>query len=102
TAAECFLRAALFLGVSYHPLYGAPVDPRLADAFHLQMTTFERALQLADTPAETVDIPYEGTRIPAFLLRAPGHEREVRPTILVGGGWDSTMVENHLGMGVAA
>ena len=26
----------------------------------------------------------------------------MRPTILVGGGWDSTMVENHLGMGVAA
>ena len=65
------------------------------------MTTFERALQLADGPAETVDIPYEGTHIPAYLLRAPGHEREVRPTILVGGGWDSTMVENHLGMGVA-
>jgi alpha-beta hydrolase superfamily lysophospholipase len=35
-------------------------------------------------------------------VRAIGHEDERRPCILVGGGWDSTMVENFLGIGVAA
>ena len=40
--------------------------------------------------------------MPAWFLRAPAARPSVRPTMLVGGGWDSTMVENHLGIGVAA
>jgi alpha-beta hydrolase superfamily lysophospholipase len=102
TAYDCYLRAALFLGVGYHVLYGTPVDPRLVDAFHLQTETFEKALRLGVVRAELVDVPYEHTKIPAWFLRAPGHEDERRGCILVGGGWDSTMVENYLGMGVAA
>jgi hypothetical protein len=102
TAHDCNLRAAAFLGVAYHPLYGTPVDERLVDAFHLQMDTFDKALALGDPPAERVAVPYEGTSLPAYFLRAPGREDEVRPVVLVGGGWDSTMVENHLAMGVAA
>ena len=102
TAHDCYLRAASMLGVAYHALYGAPVDPRLVDSFHLQMDTFERALATMDTPGEPVDVPYEQTKLPAYFLRAPGHEHEVRPTVLVGGGWDSSVTENHLGIGVAA
>jgi len=102
TAYDCYLRAALFLGIGYHPIYGTPVDPRLVDAFHLQMETFEKALRLGVVRAEPVDVPYEGTKIPAWFVRAIGHEDERRPCILVGGGWDSTMVENFLGIGVAA
>src|ERR1044072_4883881 len=44
TAYDCYLRAALFLGIGYHPLYGTPVDPRLVDACPLQMEGFEKAL----------------------------------------------------------
>ena len=102
TAYDCYLRAALFLGVGYHPLYGTPVDPRLVDAFHLQMETFAKALRLGVVPGGARRVPYEGTKIPAWFVRTHGHEHEQRPTILVGGGWDSTMVENYLGMGVAA
>jgi acetyl esterase/lipase len=102
TAYDCYLRAALFVGVGYHLLYGAPVDPRLVDALHLQMDTFAKALRVGVVHAEPVDVPYERTKLPAWFLRAPAHVDERRPTIIVGGGWDSTMVENFLGMGVAA
>jgi hypothetical protein len=102
TARDCYLRASLFLGVAYHPLYGAPVDPRLVDAFHLQMDTFDKYVALLDEPGQKLDVTYEGTTLPAYFLRAPGHEHDVRPTVLVGGGWDSTVVENHLGIGIAA
>jgi pimeloyl-ACP methyl ester carboxylesterase len=102
TAYDCYLRASLFCAVGIHPLYGTPVDPRLVDTFHLGMDTFERALRLGVVRAEPVDVPYEHTKIPAWLVRAPGHEDERRPTILVGGGWDSTMIENFLGIGAAA
>jgi pimeloyl-ACP methyl ester carboxylesterase len=102
TAYDCYLRAAAFLGVGYHPLYGSPVDPRLVDAFHLQMETFEKALRVGVVRAEPVDVPYEETKVPAWFLRAPGRADERGPVILVGGGWDSTMVDNFIGMGVAA
>jgi pimeloyl-ACP methyl ester carboxylesterase len=102
TARDCYLRAALFLGLGYHPLYGTPVDPRLTEAFHLQMETFDKAVALDRPLGEKVDVPYEGTRLPAYFFRGLGHEDEVRPVILVGGGWDSTVTENYLGIGVAA
>ena len=102
TASDCYGRAALMLGLAYHVLYGTPVDQRLVDAFHLQMDTFAKALAHAPFPAEQVTVPYEGTTQPAWLLRAPAHPDEVRPTLIVGGGWDSTMVENHFGIGLAA
>ncbi len=102
TARDCYLRAASFLGIAYHPLYGTPVDPRLVDAFDLQMETFEKFALLGDAPAERVEVRYEGTKLPAYLFRAHGGGRETRPLILVGGGWDSTLVENYLGIGVAA
>jgi pimeloyl-ACP methyl ester carboxylesterase len=102
TAYDCYLRAALFCAVGIHPLYGTPVDPRLVDTFHVGMHAFEQALRSGVYQADPVDVPYEGTKIPAWFLRAPGHEDERRPTILVGGGWDSTMIENFLGMGAAA
>jgi len=102
TATDSYGRAALMLGVAYHVLYGKPVDPRLVDAFHLQMDTFAKAMAHAPFAAEQLTIPYEGTTMPAWFLRAPAHHAEVRPTIIVGGGWDSTMVENHFGIGLAA
>jgi alpha-beta hydrolase superfamily lysophospholipase len=102
TAHDCYLRAAGFLGIAYHPLYGTPVDPRLVDAFHLQMDTFDRAMGMLDARAERIGVPYDNTALPAYFVRAPGHERDVRPVILVGGGWDATVAENYLGIGVAA
>jgi hypothetical protein len=43
-ARDCYLRAACLLGVAYHPIFGKPVDPRLVDAFHLQVATFDKAM----------------------------------------------------------
>jgi alpha-beta hydrolase superfamily lysophospholipase len=102
TAYDCYLRASLYLAIGYHPLYGTPVDPRLVDAFLLQMDVFEKALRLGVVQAEPVDVPYGGTKLPAWFVRAPGHETERRPVVLVGGGWDSSMTENHFGIGLAA
>jgi alpha-beta hydrolase superfamily lysophospholipase len=66
------------------------------------METFEKVVALGAPNDRQIDVPYEGTRLPAYFFAAPGYEREVRPVILVGGGWDSTVVENFLGIGVAA
>lgn len=102
SARDGYLRAASFLGIGYHPIYGTPLDPRLVDAFRQQQAAFARYAALLDPPGEPMSVPYQGTSMPALFLRAPGYERQMRPTVLVGGGWDSTMVENHLGIGIAA
>ena len=102
SAYDCFVRAECFLGMGYHPLYGTPVDPRLVEALHLQMDTFDKAMALLDPPAEKLAIPYEGTTLPGYFVRAPGHAHDVRPTVIVGGGWDSTYGENYVGIGVPA
>ncbi len=101
-ARDCYLRASCLLGLAYHPIYGKPVDPRLVDAFHLQMATFDKAMARGPLAAEKIVIPYENTSLPAYFVRAPGRENQVRPTILVGGGWDSTIVENYFGIAAAA
>jgi hypothetical protein len=102
SAYDCWVRAACFLGMAYHPIYGTPVDPRLADALHLQMDTFDKAMALLDPPGEKLAIPYEGTTLPGYFVRAPGHANDVRPTVIAGGGWDSTYAENYVGIGVPA
>ena len=66
------------------------------------MATFEKLLANAPFPSQPLTVPYEGTTQPAWLLRAPAHPDDVRPTVIVGGGWDSTVVENHFGIGLAA
>lgn len=102
SAREGFLRAGCFYAIAYHPLYGTPVDPRLVDTFGKQMKAFDRAMQLCDPPVEKVDVPYEGTHLPAYLIRAVGHEDEVRPLLLAGTGWDATVTETYFGFGLAA
>src|SRR5690606_17271445 len=49
-ARELYLRASGCYGASYHPFYGFPVDPRLREAFRLQMAAFDAALALFDPP----------------------------------------------------
>ncbi len=102
SARDCYLRAAALLSLAYHPLYGKPLDSRLVKAFHLGMDVFDKAVQLGRPHGEKIDVRYEGTALPAYFFRAVGHEYERRPVILVGGGWDSTLVDNYFGIALAA
>ncbi len=49
-ARETYLRANLYYAVSYHPLFGAPVDPRLLTAFRKQSEVFGKVAAAADPP----------------------------------------------------
>src|SRR5262245_25112319 len=43
SAREAYLRASTYYRVAYFPLYGRPIDPRLAAAFGREMATFAQA-----------------------------------------------------------
>lgn len=92
SAREAFLRAAVYHRTSYQPLYGAPVDPRLADSFRSETEALAAAVALSDPPAETVEIPFEDTTLPGLLARHAG-PGPARGTIVFTNGYDSDLTE---------
>jgi dienelactone hydrolase len=96
TARAHYLRAASFLTVAYHPLYGTPVDPRLADAFERQMAAFDRAMSLRTPPAEPLKIPFEGNNMLGYFVpAADAHEGERRPLVIATNGYDATIADMY-------
>ena len=98
TARAHYLRAASFLTVAYHPLYGKPVDPRLSDAFERQVLAFDRAMALGTPPAEPLKIPFEGHDMLAYFVPAADAPRgERRPLVIATNGFDATISDMYLG-----
>lgn len=102
SARALFLRASCLYAAAYHPLFGTPVDPRLLTAFDKQMTAFQRAMELSAVPVHPIEIPYEDTKLPAYLIPAVGHEAEVRPLLILNNGYDATITDMYFASGVAA
>ncbi len=102
SARELFLRASAFYAASYHPLYGTPVDPRLIAAFRKQTAMLDKGLALADPPVLPLRIPFAGTTLPAYLIPAVGHARDVRPLLICTNGYDATITDMYFATAVAA
>ncbi|MBN8875396.1 MAG: hypothetical protein J0H67_21370 [Rhodospirillales bacterium] len=102
SARDLLLRASVFYGASLHPLYGAPVDPRLLAAARQQRTAFARALALGRHPIAPLRIPFEAFELPACFIPARGHETETRPLIILTNGYDATIPDLYFAAAVAA
>ncbi len=102
SARELYLRASVFYCASYHPLYGAPVDPRLLTAFRKQVEMLDKAFALSPASIEPVLIPFETNPMPAYLIPAEGFESDVRPLIIFNNGYDATMTDLYFQSAVAA
>lgn len=102
SARDLFLRASCFYAASYHPIYGAPVDPRLKDAFRKQIDVFNKGLSLVQPAITPLRIPFEQTAMPAYLIPAEGHTNEIRPLIIFTNGYDGTVTDMYFASAVAA
>jgi dienelactone hydrolase len=102
SARALYLRASAFFAASYHPLYGAPVDPRLIAAFGKQVAALDAGLLLGPNPVRPVSIPFGSVAMPAYLIPARGAEREVRPLIIFNNGYDGTITDMYFASAVAA
>lgn len=102
TARDLYLRASCFYALSYHPLYGEPVDPRLLSAFDKQVEAFDSGLALGDVPVTPSRIPFENTTLPAYLIPAVGRETERRPLVILNNGYDATITDMYFASGAAA
>jgi pimeloyl-ACP methyl ester carboxylesterase len=70
SAREAYLRASTYHRMSYYPLFGAPVDPRLSAAAARERDCFARFAELCDPPLRPVRVPYEGTYLDGYLCPA--------------------------------
>jgi alpha-beta hydrolase superfamily lysophospholipase len=99
SAREAYLRASLCYSLAYHPLFGAPPDARLLQAFGNQRATFDKAAALLEPAGEALEIAFEGVRLPAYLFRADG---ERRPLLIALSRYDSTIYESFYAVAAPA
>jgi pimeloyl-ACP methyl ester carboxylesterase len=100
SARDHYLRAASYLTVANHPLYGSPVDPRLRHAFDLQAQAFEQAMALGEPPGEPLKIPFECHDMRGYFLRARGTALgERRPLVIATNGYDATLCDMFFATG---
>lgn len=102
SARESYLRAACFYGKSFHPLFGAPVDPRVISSTRRQIEAFDRGLALDEDPVAPIGIPFEGTTMPAYVVPARGRAQEVRPLLILTNGYDGSITDLYFASAVAA
>ncbi len=99
SAREAYLRA-----YTYHrtaTLCLRVTDPRFRITWQTMRSCFRRSAELFDPPIEPVEIPYEGSALPAYFVSASGDE-ERRPTVIVIGGGETFCEELYFWGGAAA
>ncbi|MFJ9848449.1 alpha/beta hydrolase family protein [Streptomyces sp. NPDC101150] len=101
SAREAYQRASTYYRASYFPLFGAPVSPRLVEAFDHESRCFARFAELAEHPMRPVEIPFERTTLPGYLC-APQDGGKRRPTLIGVNGYDSNIHEMYWSHAVPA
>lgn len=102
SARALFLRAACFYAASFHPLYGAPVDPRVVAAHRKQIAAFDSALALFEPAIKPLRIPFESTTMPAYFIPAAGRAEELRPLVIFINGYDASITDLYFASAAAA
>lgn len=95
TVRDVYFRASHYYFVADFFLHGDPSDPRITEAFQKYRKYFDIANSYLPIPGQRVDIDSGyGFTIPALFYRAADASAEnPRPTLIVGGGFDSNMEE---------
>ena len=100
SAREAYLRASNYYRTAFIELFGAPVDPRLVQAFDRQAEAFHKAAELFSPAFEPVRIPYEDTTLPGYFYRVDDISMP-RPTLIATGGYDGTVEELYFAAAAA-
>jgi pimeloyl-ACP methyl ester carboxylesterase len=94
SAREAYLRASNYYRVAEFLLMN-PEDPRIQVTWGGSKECFSKAAGLFSPPFESIEIPYEGTSLPGYFYRVDDNNdsRPPRSTLIVHGGFDSTVEE---------
>jgi pimeloyl-ACP methyl ester carboxylesterase len=98
SAREAYLRASNYYRVAEFLLMN-PEDPRVQTTWGNSKECFSKAAKLFSPAFEPIEIPYEGTTLPGYFYRVDNDKdnsssgKISRPTLIVHGGFDSTVEE---------
>jgi alpha-beta hydrolase superfamily lysophospholipase len=94
SATECYLRAASYYRAAGFHLSGDPADPRIRETSAVARECFWRFVELSGQAVERLQIPYQGSALPAYFY--PGlakGEAPTAPALIVQAGFDATQEE---------
>ncbi|MGA7469532.1 MAG: alpha/beta fold hydrolase [Halobacteriota archaeon] len=94
SACEAYRRASNYYRAAEFYLHGDPTDPRITKLSGASAECFRRGIQLQVPPVEMVEVPYDGTTLPAHFYRVDESEAP-RPTLILHSGFDGTIEELH-------
>lgn len=101
SARESYLRASTYLRMAEFYLHGDPDDRRILETAKASASSYAEAAKLMGPTWEPVEIPYEGTTLPGYFYKAD-ETGQPRPTIILHGGYDSSLEELFFFGGAAA
>lgn len=92
TAHEALLRAANYF--QWAEAFLDPSDPRAKSVYRRHLDAFRKSGELRSVPLEFMDIPFEGSSLPAYYVPAVGRNSTTPgPVVVVSGGLDNTCGE---------
>jgi hypothetical protein len=96
SAREAYHRAANYYRAAEFYLHGDPTDCRIKQLCRASATCFRQVAQLQEPPIEIMEVPYDGTTLPAHFYRADASET-LRPTLIFALGirWHHRRAPRH-------
>lgn len=103
TLRNVYFRASHYFFVADFFLHGDKEDPRAARCYELWRRYFDKANALLDIPGKHYQVKGEGFTMPAIVFRAAiASAQNPRPTLIIGGGFESNMEETFHNFGFPA
>lgn len=103
TLRHVYFRASHYFFVADFFLHGNKNDPRMVQCYELWRHYFDKANALLDIPGKHNTIHANGFAMPVIVFRAAKASAEnPRPTLIIGGGFESNMEETYHFLGVPA
>jgi len=100
SALEAYHRASNYYRAAEFYLHGNPNDPRIKELSGMSMGCFRQVARLQVPPIEMMEVPYDGTTLPAHFYRVDESEAP-RPALILHTGFDGT-IEELYGIATAA
>jgi hypothetical protein len=102
SARGAYLRAANYLSTGLYLITHSSAPERHLELWKRHRACWDRSVDLAATPVERLQVPYEGTTLPGYFFRAPdARPGERRPLVVLNNGSDGATP--HMGLrGLAA
>ena len=102
SASHSYLRASMYFMISDFYLHANQKDPRIVASGRASRSCFMSALPELAFDIERVEIPYEQSTLPAYVVKKKGVRQGRLPTVICHSGFDGTKEEIAIWPGMAA